>query len=192
MHITIKSSTDLPLTTLNDGTRIPMLAFGTSYRKAPNIEPGSIDPTIVSYIETALSLGYIHLDTAELYNSEPEVGLAIKESGIPREKLYITTKVINNIDNIEAGIDASLEKLGVDYVDLYLIHTPWFTTSKKVLQKAWKDMENVKASGKAKSVSSSEIFIKEEVLTNFPRSVFLTFYNSIWRLSLKLLPLFPQ
>lgn len=66
----------------------------------------------------AINLGYYHLDAAEVYNTEAEVGHAIKESKIEREKLFVTTKVITNIADISAALDASLKKLGLNYVDL--------------------------------------------------------------------------
>jgi diketogulonate reductase-like aldo/keto reductase len=150
----------LPLATLNDGTKIPLLAYGTGTALFKKSNFDKLDTTTVSYIETALSLGYTHFDGAELYNTEPEIGAAIKETGIPREELYITTKVINNIDNIPAALDASLKKLGVDHVDLYLIHSPFFTEDKKRLQKAWKDMEAVQRSGKAKSIGVSNFLVE--------------------------------
>ena len=150
----------LPLATLNDGTKIPLLAYGTGTALFKPAHFDKFDTTTISYIKTALSLGYTHLDGAELYNTEPEIGAAIKESGIPREKLYITTKVISNIDNIPAALDASLKKLGVDHVDLYLVHSPFFTDDKKRLQKAWKDMEAVQRSGKAKSIGVSNFLVE--------------------------------
>lgn len=77
-------------------------------------------------IKTAIKLGYYHLDGAEVYNTEPELGLAIKESKVPREKLFVTTKVITHIKDIVNAIDTSLKKLQLDYVDLSVASSPSF------------------------------------------------------------------
>lgn len=69
-------------------------------------------------MKLAIKLGYYHLDGAQVYNTESEVGIAIKESGIARDKLFVTTKVMNNINDISGAIDASLKKLQLDFVDL--------------------------------------------------------------------------
>lgn len=102
----------------------------------------------------------LHLDGAELYNTEPELGVAIKESGLPRSSFFITTKVIHNIDNIPHAIDQSLKKLGLDYVDLFLIHSPWFAKSPADLQTTWAAMEEVQRSGKARSIGVSNYLVE--------------------------------
>lgn len=79
---------------------------------------GGIDRTLVESIKSAIKLGYYHLDGAETYQTEAEVGIAIKESGVSRDKLFVTAKVIDNIDDIPNALETSLKKFGLDYVDL--------------------------------------------------------------------------
>jgi len=97
----------------SSGTSVPMLGYGTGTAWYKSGDESKIDKDLIASIKTAIKLEYYHLDGAEVYKTETELGTAIKESGVPREKLFITTKVITNISDIRAAIDTSLKKLQV-------------------------------------------------------------------------------
>lgn len=105
--------------TLNNGEKIPVVGFGTWQTPDGDVAEKSV-------IE-ALKAGYRHIDTAAVYKNEASVGRGIANSGVAREDIYVTTKIWNNnttYDETIAAIDESLAKLGLDYVDLFLIHWP--------------------------------------------------------------------
>ncbi|MBW8872403.1 MAG: aldo/keto reductase [Leifsonia sp.] len=138
-----------PLLTLNNGTTIPQLGFGVF----------KVDPAETTRIVTdALEVGYRHLDTAAIYRNEEGVGRAIAESGIPRDELFVTTKLWNDRHTDgEAAFEESLEKLGLDYVDLYLIH--WPKPQQDTFVQAWKSLEKIYASGRAKAIGVSNFLV---------------------------------
>ncbi|KIW72325.1 hypothetical protein PV04_00528 [Phialophora macrospora] len=139
-----------------------LLAFGTgsTWRKE---KPGTLNNELVEIVKEALQSGYRHLDTAELYNTEKEVGEAITQSGIPASQLYITAKAFTT-SNIQAAFDRTLQNLGVDYVDLYLLHHPYFAKSEEQLQTAWTELEGIFDSGKVGAIGVSN-FTKQHIKT---------------------------
>lgn len=105
--------------TLNNGVKMPVIGFGTWQAKDGEEAYESV--------KAALRVGYRHIDTAEAYHNEESVGRAIRDSGIPREEIFVTTKLTNThltYEDAKQAIDASLKRLGLDYVDQYLIHWP--------------------------------------------------------------------
>jgi len=133
---------------LNDGNQIPVLAFGTGttwYRRDAS-----------EYVEQALESGFDHIDTAAVYQNEDSVGTAIRESGIGREELYITTKYGGG--DIQESVRASLDNLGLKYVDLYLVHRP--DTIDKDMEGSWKMFEKIKEDGQAKSIGVSNFDVE--------------------------------
>lgn len=132
---------------LNDGNRIPAIGFGTFQIPA--------DGSTYEAVKTALNLGIRHIDTAVAYFNEQEVGQAVKDSGIPRSEIWITSKLwLQDFKYEEAkkAIDLSLKKLGMDYMDLYLIHQPYGE-----VDEAWKAMEEAKDAGKIRSIGVSNM-----------------------------------
>lgn len=141
---------------LNNGVSIPVLGFGTW--KAENGE--------VAYqaVLEALKAGYRHIDTAAIYKNEESVGRAIRDSGLPRQEIFVTTKLWNtnhSYDEARQAFEESMEKLGLDYLDLYLIHWPnpkplrendeWKTRNAEV----WRAMEDLYQEGKIRAIGVS-------------------------------------
>ncbi|MDT7014888.1 aldo/keto reductase [Levilactobacillus namurensis] len=136
-----------PKIQLNDGTQIPAIGFGTFQIPA--------DGSTVKAVKEALAAGYRHIDTAVAYFNEAEVGQAIRESGIPREDIWVTSKLWLQdfgYEPAKKAIDLSLKKLGLDYLDLYLIHQPYGD-----VPGAWRAMEEAQQAGKLKSIGVSNM-----------------------------------
>jgi diketogulonate reductase-like aldo/keto reductase len=137
---------------LNNGIEIPRLGIGV-YQSPP----GEITLRSVRY---ALKIGYRHIDTAELYGNESDVGRAVQESGIPREEIFITTKVWNSHQGYDSTLYAckgSLRRLGLSYIDLYLIHWP----VQGLGDETWKAMIKLLHQGKARAIGVSNYSIRE-------------------------------
>jgi len=155
-------SSPIPTFKLNDGHEIPVLGYGLGTARYKGNTGAPLDKELVKYVVTAIKAGYHHLDGAEVYGNEEELGQAIKEAGVPREKLYITTKISGTaVTNTKENFEASLKKLQLDYVDQYLIHAPYFAKSPADLQAKWADLEAIHASGKAKTIGVSNFLQKD-------------------------------
>jgi 2,5-diketo-D-gluconate reductase A len=137
----------VPSIRLNNGVEIPQLGFGVFQIKPKDT---------VEAVGTALRIGYRHIDTAQMYGNEKQVGEAIAKSGLDRSDIFVTTKLNNDkhdFDDALAAMDQSLADLGLDQVDLFLIHWPLATVTDHV--QTWRAMERVYADGKARSIGVS-------------------------------------
>lgn len=138
---------DAPTITLNNGVTIPQLGFGVF--QVP-------DAATADAVRHALDAGYRSIDTAALYRNERSVGRAVAESGLPREDLFITTKVWNRDQGYDATLrafDASLDKLAMEYVDLYLIH--WPMPARGLYLETWTALEKLLADGRTRAIGVS-------------------------------------
>jgi 2,5-diketo-D-gluconate reductase A len=143
----------IPSVTLHDGVEIPQLGFGVF--QVPPAETQQV-------VEAALAAGYRHIDTAGAYRNEAGVGEAIAAAGIARDELFITTKLWNSeqgYDSTLAAFDKSLERLGLEHVDLYLIH--WPMPSEDRYLDTWRAFERIHAEGRARSIGVSNFRIED-------------------------------
>jgi len=143
--------------TLNNGVPIPRLGLGVFRSQAGK--------TTRNAVFHALEAGYRHIDTAKIYGNEPSVGQAVRESGIPRSDIFVTTKLWNSDHGYDATLracDESLTKLGFNAVDLYLVHWP----VKELPLETWRAMETLLAEGKARAIGVSNYMVRhlEELL----------------------------
>ncbi|OAA65158.1 Aldo/keto reductase-like protein [Niveomyces insectorum RCEF 264] len=166
--------------TLNSGASIPAVGLGTWQSKPQEVRRA---------VEWALAKGYRHIDTAFAYGNEKEVGAGIKASGVPREQIWLTTKLDNAWHTrVSEAIDKSLENLGTDYVDLYLVHWPCSvdpTDRSKVVEgwnfiDTWREMQKLPATGKARNIGVSNMGIRNlERLLSDPSCKVLPAVNQI-------------
>ncbi|CAL9608321.1 aldo/keto reductase [Streptomyces sp. enrichment culture] len=144
----------VPSLTLNNGVAMPQLGFGVW--QVPDAEAADA-------VGTALEAGYRSIDTAAVYENERGTGQAVKASGLPREDLFVTTKLWNTeqgYDSTLRAFDASLERLGLDYVDLYLIH--WPAPARDAYVDTYRAFEKILADGRARSIGVSN-FLPEHL-----------------------------
>lgn len=159
--------TKVPTFTLNTGATIPAIGYGTGTKWAHTKKAGSsdaLDQKVLSAVQTAISdSGFTHIDGAQFYETEPEIAAAIKNAGLARSDLFITTKVFTRIGDPVKALNDSLAKLGTDYVDLYLIHVPFVSEEKQgiSLENAWKALEQLHKEGKAKAIGVSNFSIED-------------------------------
>ncbi|WP_163192214.1 aldo/keto reductase [Clostridium thermarum] len=146
---------------LENGVKIPKIGFGTW--QIPN---GEIAYNSVAF---ALKNGYRHIDTARGYGNEESVGKAVRDSGIDRSEIFITSKLPAEIKNYEAALksfDETMENLGLDYIDLYLIHAPWpwheigADYTKENIE-VWKAMEKIYESGRCRAIGVSNFNVED-------------------------------
>jgi 2,5-diketo-D-gluconate reductase A len=139
----------IPDISLNDGTTIPQLGFGVF-----QIEPKDT----VAAVTKALEVGYRHIDTAEMYGNEAEVGEAVRMSGLDRGSVYVTSKLNNGFhrpDDARRAFDSTLAALKMDYIDLFLIHWPLPTLYDGDFVSTWKVLEEFQRDGRARSIGVS-------------------------------------
>jgi 2,5-diketo-D-gluconate reductase A len=143
----------VPTVTLHDGVEIPQLGFGVF-----QVPPDDTQEVV----EEALAAGYRHVDTAAAYRNERGVGAAIAASGIPREEVFVTTKLWNSQQGHDSTLEAigkSLGRLDMDYVDLYLIH--WPAPAQDLYVETWRAFEEIREEGRARTIGVSNFRIED-------------------------------
>ena len=147
--------TTIPNLTLNDGHAIPQLGFGTF-----QVPPGKTAATV----RAALDAGYRHIDTAQMYDNEAGVGEAVRASGLAREDVFITSKLNTGAhlpDEARRAFEGTLQALGTDYVDLFLIHWPMVLSYGGDFVSTWKVLEEFKTDGRARSIGVSNFRVQD-------------------------------
>ena len=141
--------TAVPLMTLNDGVQIPQLGFGVF-----QVPPAETEEAVTR----ALEVGYRHIDTAEMYQNEAGVGRAVAASGLARDEVFVTSKLNNGFhrpDDARRAFDGTLAALGMDHVDLFLVHWPLPTLYGGDFVSTWRTLEEFAADGRARSIGVS-------------------------------------
>ncbi|MFG1627067.1 aldo/keto reductase [Kribbella sp. NPDC049227] len=145
---------DQNVITLNNGVRIPQCGFGVF-----QVPPNDTQPAV----EQAIEIGYRHIDTAAAYNNEAGVGAAVRASGLPREELFVTTKLRNGEHGYESALtayDETLQRLGLDYTDLYLLH--WPNPAADLYVDSWRALERIHTEGRVRAIGTSN-FLTEHL-----------------------------
>ncbi len=145
----IVETMSVPTITLNDQTQIPQLGFGVF-----QVPPEQTADTVTK----AFEVGYRHIDTAQMYGNEQEVGVAIADSGIPRDELYVTSKLNNGFhrpDDARRAFDDTMSRLGLEQIDLFLIHWPLPTLYDGDFVSTWRTLAEFVADGRARSIGVS-------------------------------------
>ncbi|KAG6333496.1 hypothetical protein ID866_5599 [Astraeus odoratus] len=160
---------------LNDGNQIPWLAYGTG--------SAFYGKDVQNAVVTAIQNGFTHLDGAQEYRNEDSLGAAIAASGKPRSELFITTKLgkLQPGDTPKSALEGSLRKLGVDHVDLYLVHHALSHTSR--LKEVWKGMEKAKQAGLTKSIGVSN-FTPEHLKEILEVAIIPPAVNQVWSITI--------
>ena len=161
----------VPMILLNNGVEIPQLGFGVF-----QIPPDETTEATLA----ALEVGYRHIDTAEMYGNEKEVGEAVRRSGIPRDQIFVTSKLNNGFharDDALKAFDGTLEALGFDYLDLFLVHWPLPGIDVDYVE-TWKAMEEIYASGRCRAIGVSN-FQEHHLRTLFGQTEITPAVNQI-------------
>ncbi|KAG1664403.1 hypothetical protein FOA52_009725 [Chlamydomonas sp. UWO 241] len=136
---------------------MPQLAFGagtTWFKRDGAVAPLNME--LIASVKEALSAGMRHLDLAEMYGTDREVGVALKEAGLPREQLFVTSKLLASLPDVHGKTTSMIDELGVQYLDLLLIHAPFLPEgSKGKLAQVWADMEALVESGRVQGCRTS-------------------------------------
>ncbi len=149
----MNDASPVPTVALRDGVEIPQLGFGVV-----QVPPEDTQETV----EEALAAGYRHIDTAGAYRNEAGVGAALAAAGLPREEVFVTTKLWNSeqgFDSTRAAFDKSLERLGLEHVDLYLIH--WPVPSADRYLETWRAFERLREEGRSRSIGVSNFRVED-------------------------------